>query len=84
MGSCLLKPMHLFCFSHCKTRWTMSLDNASLQICLFETSNCMLTFTFYPWCKPKWSQDEFQQLVANFTGPWDDFMVQWCKQPPGM
>ena len=36
---------HLSCLSHYKTRWTMSVNNASLKICLSETSNPMVTLT---------------------------------------
>ena len=59
MGPSLFLLEHLFCLSHRKTRWTMSLDNVGLKICPLETSNSMVTLTFSPWCKLKWSQDEF-------------------------
>jgi hypothetical protein len=36
---------HLFCLSQCKTRWTMSMDNAGLEICLLGTSIAMVTLT---------------------------------------
>jgi hypothetical protein len=49
----------LFCLSHRKTRWTMLVDNVGLKVRLLETSNSMVTLTFFPWCKPKWSRDEF-------------------------
>ena len=53
----------LFCFSHRKTRWTMSLDNIGLKICLMGTLNSMVTLTFCPWCKLKWSRDEFHNQL---------------------
>ena len=52
-------PKHLFCFFHRKTHWIMSMDNAGLPICLLGTSNSMVILTFFPWCKPTWSWDEF-------------------------
>jgi hypothetical protein len=35
MGSCFLLRDRLFCLSHCKPRWTMSVDSVGLKICLF-------------------------------------------------
>ena len=43
-------------FRH-KIHWTMSVDNVGLKICLLETF--MVTLVLFPWCKPKWSQNEF-------------------------
>ena len=71
---------HLFCLSHRKTRWIMSIANVGLKICLLGTSNSTITLTFFPWCKPKWSQDEFNsqsqilQGMGQLHGP-------WCKHP---
>ena len=53
-------PEHFFCLSHCKTHWIMSVDNVGFKICLLGTSNVMVTLTYFPWCKPKWSRDEFK------------------------
>ena len=50
---------HLFCLSHRKTRWTMSVENVSHRTCILETWNSIVTVTFVPWCKPKRSLDEF-------------------------
>ena len=62
------------CLSHHKTRWTMSVDNASLKICLLGTSNSTVDLTCFPWCKPKWSQDELNNqshiLRGNGTTSW--------------
>jgi hypothetical protein len=46
MGLCLFLLDHLFCLSHCKTRWTMSVDYVGLKICLLGTSTSMVTLTF--------------------------------------
>ena len=59
MGSYLFLPQHLFCLTHHKTCWTMLMDNVGLKTCLLGTSNSMVPLTVYPWCKPKWSRDEF-------------------------
>ena len=59
---------HLFCFSHRKTRWTMSVDNVGLKICLLGTLNFMVTLTFFPWCKPKWSRNEFNNQSQILQG----------------
>ena len=37
---------HLFCLSHRKICWTVSVDNVSLKIRILETSNSMTTLTF--------------------------------------
>ena len=67
---------HLFCLSHRKTCWTMSVNNVRLQICLLRSSNSMITLSFCPWCKLKWVPGWLlQHPITNFTGPWDDFMV---------
>ena len=80
MGPCLFLPEHLFCFSHCKNRWTMLVDNVGLIICLLGTSNSMITMTFLPWCKLKWSQDEFNSQSQILQGlGW--LHGPWCKQP---
>ena len=72
----LLLLEHLFCLSHRKACWTMSMDNVGLEICLMGTSNSMVTLPFFPWCRPKWSRDEFnnQSHILQCHGP-------WCKQP---
>ena len=52
-------PEHLSCLSHHQTRWTMSVDNVDLKICLLGTSNFMIALTFFSWCHLKWSWDKF-------------------------
>ena len=75
MGPCFSLVEHLFCLSHCKTYWTMSVDNVSLKICLLGTSNSMIPLTFFPRCKPKWSGDKFNnqshalQVLGRLHGP---------------
>ena len=36
--------------------WIILVDNVGLKTCLL---GIMITLTFFPWCKPKWSQDKF-------------------------
>ena len=45
---------HVFGLSHRKTHWTMSVDDVGLKICLWGTSNSMVTLTFFPQCRRKW------------------------------
>ena len=72
---------HLSCLSHCKTCWTMSLDNVGLKICLLGTSHSTVTLTFFPWSKPKRSWDEFNNQSQILQDPWDDFMVHRVNIP---
>ena len=58
-ATCLFLLEHPFCLSHRKIRWTMSMDNIGFKIRLLGSSNSMVTLTFFPWHKLKWSQDEF-------------------------
>ena len=75
MGPCLSLQEHHSCLSHRKTHWTMSTDNEGLTICLLKTSNFMDTMTFFPWCKPKQSRDEFnnQSHILQGLGT-----TSWC------
>jgi hypothetical protein len=59
---------HKFCLSHCKSRWTMLVDNVDLQTCLLGTLNFMVTLTFLPWCKPKWSRNVFNNQSHILQG----------------
>ena len=68
MGCCLFLLEHLFCLPHRKTYWTMSMDNASLKICVLGTSSSMVTLTFFGWYKAKWSWDEFNNQSHVFQG----------------
>ena len=61
-------PEQLFCLSHHKTRWTMLVDNVSLEICLLGTSNSMVTLTFCPWCTLKWSRNKFNNQSHILQG----------------
>ena len=54
-----LQQGNLYCLSHRKTCWTMTMDNTYLKIGFLGTSSFMVTLTFSFWCKPKWSWDEF-------------------------
>ena len=71
---------HLFCLSHYKTRWSMSVNYVGIKICLLGTSTFMVTSTSFLWCKPKWSHDEFnnQSTLLHGLGTVHD---PWCKQP---
>ena len=53
MGPYLFLLEYLLYLSHRKTRWTMSVNNVGLKICLLGASNSMVTLTFVRWCKPK-------------------------------
>ena len=68
MGPYYFLPQHLFCLSHCKTHWTMLMDDLGLVICLWGILNSMVTLTFFPWCKPKWSQDKFNNQPQILLG----------------
>ena len=53
-GSLPFSSDHLFCLSHRKMHWTMSVDNVGPKICLLGTSNSMVTLTiFFFLCKLK-------------------------------
>ena len=43
---------------HRKTYWTMSKGNVDLWMCLLGNHHRHYDI-FFPWCKPKWSWDEF-------------------------
>ena len=58
----------LFCLSHRKTRWTISVYKLGLKISLLGISYSTITLTFFPWCKPKWSQDEFNSQSQTLQG----------------
>jgi hypothetical protein len=47
MGPCLFLIEHFFCLFHHKTRWTMSVDNVGLKICMLGTLDSMVTLTFF-------------------------------------
>jgi hypothetical protein len=47
LGPYLFQLENLFCLSHRKIHWTMSVGNVGLKICLLETSNFMVTLTFF-------------------------------------
>jgi len=82
MDPCLFLPENFVCLSHHNTRLTISLDDVGLKICFLRTSNFMVTLTFFfPWCKLKWSWDEFNnqsqknyRALGRLHGP-------CCKQP---
>ena len=74
-------PKHLFCLSHCKTCWTMVVDNVDLKICLLATSNSMviliLFFIGVNLSGPETSSTSnhrFYRTLGQLHGP-------WCKQP---
>jgi hypothetical protein len=80
-GPLPFKPYHLFCVSHHKTRWTMSMDYVGLKICLMGTSTSMVTLTIFPWCKRKWVLGRAEQPINALTRPWDNFMVHGVNNP---
>ena len=68
MGPCLFLLEHLFCLSHRKTCWAVLVDNVDLKVRLLGTSNFTVTLTFFPWHKPKWSCDEFNNQSQVLQG----------------
>ena len=50
-----LQRENLFCLSHCKTCWTMTMINVGLKIDLLGTSSSMVTLTFIYFCSVNWS-----------------------------
>ena len=74
-----------------KNRWTMSVENWDLELCLLGTSNSLVTLTFGP--KFEIPQRHIflgvnqsglgwvQQPITDFTVPWDDFMVHGVNNP---
>jgi len=68
-----------FCLSHCKTRWTMSVDNVGLKTFFGGPLIPRLLWLFFPWCKPKWSWNDLNNQSHIFTRPWDDFIVHDVK-----
>ena len=81
MGPFLFQPKHLFCLSQCKTRWTMSMDNVSLKICLLRTLNSLVTLTFFSLVWTEMVMGQVQQPITFSTRPWDDFMVHDVNKP---
>ena len=65
-----------FASPNTKLVWTISVDNKGLKICLLGTSNFVVTLSFFPRCKPKWSRDG---SIDNHKF----YMVHgpWCKHP---
>ena len=47
LGPYFFLPKHLFCLSHRKPRWTMSVDSVSLKLCLLGTLNSIVALTFF-------------------------------------
>ena len=81
MDPCTFLLEHLFYLSHRKTRWTMSINNVGLKICLLRTSNSMVTLTFFSLgvnqSGPRTSSTtnhKFYNTLGRLHGP-------WCKQP---
>ena len=63
-----------------KTIYKVSMDNASLDLCLLRTSNSMVTITFSSLVQLKWSRDEVnnQSQIYKALGQLHD---PWSKQP---
>ena len=69
MDPSLSLPNHISCLSHRKPRWTMSVYYLGLKICLRGTSTFMVTLSFFPWCKTKWSLSEFNNQSTLLHRP---------------
>ena len=93
MGSC---SCSLICYQTTsfaspqhKTRWTMSVDNVGLKICLLETLDFMVTLTFIVfldviWNGPKMSltsNHRFYRALGRLHGPWckRSLSVMWAS-----
>ena len=74
MDPCLFLPYHLFCLSHNKTRWTMLVDNEGLKYVFWGPPFYGHSNIFFPWCKPKWSQNEFNNQPHIPQRPWHNII----------
>ena len=81
MGHCLFLLEHLFCLSHHKTCWTMSVDNVGLKICLLGISNSMVTLTYFALLYTEVVLGQIQQSITNFIEPWEDFIIHGVNNP---
>ena len=71
MGPCLFLLEHLLCLSHRKTRWTMSVDNVGVKICIFGDFKLHgHSNTIFPWCKLKcfWDVLNIQSNILHGLG----------------
>jgi len=59
---------HLFCFSHRKTYWIMSMDYVGLKYVFWRPQSPWSLWRFFLLCKPKWSQDEFNSQWQILQG----------------
>ena len=95
MGPCHFLPEHLFCLSHHKTRWTMSVDNVGLKIGflgdleLHDHSNIFFLGVNRSGLKTNSIANQrlyrtlgrVEQPITTFTGPWDEFMIHGVNNP---
>ena len=71
-------PTHISFASYTIIRcWTMLVDYVGLKIRLLGTSP-MVYLAIFPWCKPKWSCDKFNNHSYVSLGQRHS---PWCKQP---
>ena len=82
----IMVPWHLqwedlFCLLHCKTHWTMIVDNVGLEIGLLWTSSSMVSLTLFSWSKTEVVLWQVQQSTTYFRGAREDFMVHDANNP---
>jgi hypothetical protein len=77
-GSLVFLPEHLWCLFHGKICWAMSVDHVGLKYVFWGPRSFMVTLTFFPWCKPKWSRDKFNIHGQFLRGLGT---TSWCKRP---
>ena len=81
MGPYLCTIEHLFCLSHCKTPWTMSMNNVSFKICLLRTLDSMVTVTFFSFGVNRSGPGTSSTTNRNFYKALGRLHGRWCKQP---
>ena len=72
---------HLFCLSHCKTRWTMSVNNVGLKIRLLQTPYSMVILTFSSLGVNRTNHVTSSTANHRLYRAWGRLHGPWCKQP---
>ena len=66
MGPNLFLLEHIFCLSHHKTHWTMSMDNVGLKLRLLGISDFMVSLTLFPLVYTEVIMGRVQQPITYF------------------
>ena len=77
MGPCIFLLEHLFCLSHHKTHWTMSVDNVGPTADLELHDHSDIFFLV----QTEVVMGRIQQPITYFIGSWNDFMVHGVNNP---